>query len=144
MKPLSHTAMAEATRLTAAGRLDEAMELLRGAVSGAPSPAPMSEAQAEPRPAATRAPEVIDMVPPSAATGGCWTSPLHAAAGAGAGKESARMFPGLHPQTPPAGGRAAVLPTGALFEQLAFANEAGRRDYKLYIPSASPASPRRW
>ena len=39
MKPLSQTAMAEATRLTTEGRLDEAMALLRGAISGAPSPA---------------------------------------------------------------------------------------------------------
>ena len=30
MKPLSQIAMTEATRLTAAGRLDEAMEMLRG------------------------------------------------------------------------------------------------------------------
>ena len=69
MKPLSQTAMAEATRLTAAGRLDEAMALLRGAISSAPSPAAGSEADAERQPAPPRAPEFIDMVPPSAGDG---------------------------------------------------------------------------
>ena len=130
MKPLSQTAMAEATRLTTEGRLDEAMALLRGAISGA------SEADAEPQPAPSRARQFIDMVPPSPATGGCWTSPLHAAAHSGSAPESARPFPGLHPRIPPAAGRATVLPKGARFERLAFGNEAGSRHYKLYIPSS--------
>jgi poly(hydroxyalkanoate) depolymerase family esterase len=137
MKPLSQTAMAEATRLTAAGRLDEAMEMLRGAISGAPSPAAESEADAGRQPASPpRAPEFIDMVPPSPATGGCWTSPLHTAADSSSGPERARIFPGLPLRTSPAGRRATALPKGARFEQLAFASEAGSRDYKLYIPSS--------
>ena len=107
MKPLSQTAMAEATRLTTEGRLDEAMALLRGAISGA------SEVDAEPQPAPSKARQFIDMVPPSPATGGCWTSPFHAAAHNGSPPEGARPFPGLHPRTPPAG--ATVLPKGARF-----------------------------
>ena len=130
MKPLSQTAMAEATRLTTEGRLDEAMALLRGAISDT------SEVDAEPQPAPSKARQFIDMVPPSPATGGCWTSPLHAATHSGSAPESARPFPGLHPRTPPVAGRATVLPKGARFEQLAFANEAGSRHYKLYIPSS--------
>ena len=98
MKPLSQTAMAEATRLTAAGRLDEAMAMLRGAISGRHRRPPRSEADAGRQPAAPpRTPEFIDMVPPSPATGGCWTSPLHAAADSSSGPESARIFPGLPP-----------------------------------------------
>jgi poly(hydroxyalkanoate) depolymerase family esterase len=130
MKPLSQTAMAEATRLTTEGRLDEAMALLRGAISDT------SEVDAEPQPAPSKARQFIDMVPPSPATGGFWTSPLHAATHSGSAPESARPFPGLHPRTPPVAGRATVLPKGARFEQLAFANEAGSRHYKLYIPSS--------
>ena len=130
MKPLSQTAMAEATRLTTEGRLDEAMALLRGAISGA------SEVDAEPQPAPSKARQFIDMVPPSPATGGCWTSPFHTAAHSGSAPKSARPFPGLHPRTPPAAGRATVLPKGARFERLAFGNEAGSRHYKLYIPSS--------
>jgi poly(hydroxyalkanoate) depolymerase family esterase len=138
MKPLSQTAMAEATRLTTEGRLDEAMALLRGAISGVSS-APSSDADFEPQPAPPKAGQFIDMVPPSAATGGCWTSPLHAAADSNS-SEGARIFPGLRPRTRPAQ-RATVLPAGARFEQLAFANEAGSRDYKLYIPSSFTGQP---
>jgi len=139
MKPLSQTAMAEATRLTTEGRLDEAMALLRGAVSGA-SLAPSSEADFEPQPAPPKARQFIDMVPPSPATGGCWTSPLHAAADDGSARESTRIFPGLRPRTQP-DRRAPILPKGARFEQLAFANEAGSRDYKLYVPSSFTDQP---
>lgn len=138
MKPLSQTAMAEATRLTTEGRLDEAMALLRGAISGASGP--VSEASAEPQPARPKARQFIDMVPPSPATGGFWTSPLHAAPGTGSVPDSARIFPGFHPRTQPAG-CTPVLPEGARFEQLAFANEAGSRDYKLYIPSSFSGEP---
>jgi poly(hydroxyalkanoate) depolymerase family esterase len=134
MKPLSQTAMAEATRLTTEGRLDEAMALLRGAISGA------SEVDAEPQPAPSKARQFIDMVPPSPATGGCWTSPLHAADDSSSAPKRERIFPTLRPRTGPAG-RETVLPAGARFEQLAFANEAGSRDYKLYVPSSFAGQP---
>jgi poly(hydroxyalkanoate) depolymerase family esterase len=140
MKPLSQTAMAEATRLTTEGRLDEAMALLRGAMSGT-SAAPASETDAEPWLAPPKARQFIDMVPPSPATGGCWTSPLHAAADNGFVPDGVRIFPGLHPRTQPAAGRATALPTGARFEEQAFANEAGSRHYKLYIPSSFTGQP---
>lgn len=139
MKPLSQTAMAEATRLTTEGRLDEAMALLRGTISGV-SAAPSSDADFEPQPAPPKAGPFIDMVPPSPATGGCWTSPFHAAADSSSSPEGARILPGLRLRTWPAG-RATVLPAGARFEQLAFANEAGSRDYKLYIPSSFTGEP---
>jgi poly(hydroxyalkanoate) depolymerase family esterase len=141
MKPLSQTAMAEATRLTTEGRLDEAMALLRGTISSAPAPAPCSEAGVERQPAPPRAPEFIDMVPPSPATGAGWTSPLHAATDSSSGTERARIFPELPLRTPPAARRTTVLPKGARFEQLAFANEAGILDYKLYIPSSFTGQP---
>jgi poly(hydroxyalkanoate) depolymerase family esterase len=139
MKPLSQTAMAEATRLTTEGRLDEAMALLRGAISGE-SAAHSSETDFESQPTPPKARQLIDMIPPSPATGECWTSPLHAAADGSSAPGSARIFPGLPPHTQPVG-RASVLPKGARFEQLAFANEAGSRDYKLYIPSSFTGQP---
>ncbi len=138
MKPLSQTAMAEATRLTTEGRLDEAMALLRGVISGAS--APSSEVAAEPRPARPKARQFIDMVPPSPETGECWKSPLHTAGDTSFVPKGARMFPGHHPRTELAG-HAPVLPKGARFEQLAFANEAGSRHYKLYIPSSLLGQP---
>lgn len=141
MKPLSQTAMAEATRLTTEGRLDEAMALLRGAISGAPA-ASSSEADTERQPTPPPgAPQFMDMVPPSPTTGESWTPPRDAPVDGGSDKEAARIFPGLHPRTPPAGGRATILPTGARFEQLAFANEAGSRHYKLYVPSGFIGQP---
>ena len=136
MKPLSQTAMAEATRLTTEGRLDEAMALLRGAISSAPATAPSFAAGAERQPAPPKVPEFIDMVPPSPATGGRWTSPFHAAADSNSGTESAQILPEFHPRTPPAGGRTTVLLKGARFEQLAFTSGAGSRHYKLCIPSS--------
>jgi poly(hydroxyalkanoate) depolymerase family esterase len=139
MKPLSQTAMAEATRLTTEGRLDEAMTLLRGTISGV-SAAPSSEGDFEPQSAPPKASQFIDMVPPSPATGGCWTSPLQAAADSNSSPESVRIFPVLRPKTEQAE-RTTVLPAGARFEHLAFANEAGRRDYKLYIPSGFTGRP---
>ena len=59
--------MFEATRLTREGRLDEAMAVLRGALSGAAPTASRSEPQ---RPAPQQAPDggaarFIDMMPPS-------------------------------------------------------------------------------
>ena len=104
MKPLSQTAMAEATRLTTEGRLDEAMALLRGAMSGA-SAVPSSETDFEPQSAPPKARQFIDMVPPSPGTGGSWTSPLHAADDSSSAPKGARICPTLPLRTSPAGGR---------------------------------------
>ena len=99
MKPLSQTAMAEATRLTTEGRLDEAMALLRGTISGA-SAVPPSEADFESQSAPPEVRQFIDMVPPSPATGGYWTSPLHAVPDSSSTPERARIFPGAPPENP--------------------------------------------
>lgn len=79
MKPLSQIDMAEATCLTVEGKLDEAMAMLRGAIRSTSAPATSSEAEFRRQPAPPpRAAEFVDLVPPSAATGDCWTSPRHA------------------------------------------------------------------
>jgi poly(hydroxyalkanoate) depolymerase family esterase len=158
MKPLSQTDMAEATRLTVEGRLDEAIALLRGAIRTTAAPATSSEAEPKRQPAPPpRAPEFVDLIPPSAATGDCWTSPQDKPTDKGsketspprtnndvghqADKNPPRILPELHRRTPGAGRRAPVLPEGARFEERAFTNEAGTRRYKLYIPSSFTGQP---
>jgi poly(hydroxyalkanoate) depolymerase family esterase len=135
--------MMEALRLTRQGRLEEAMAVLRGAL-------PVSEGSVG-REANEAAAPVLDMVPPSMETGSAWTAPPADAA-------SDATQPGDNgPSTPGgflnrlrkldiAGGREGVagrrmksaavdLPAGAKFETYDFANEAGSRRYKLYVPS---------
>src|SRR5688572_10592257 len=149
MKPLSQTDMAEATRLTVEGRLDEAVALLRGAIRTTAAPATSSETESRRQPAPPpRAPEFVDLVPPSAATGDCWTFPPRAQTERGSkenqssrtdndvGHQTDKELPRTYPRTPRAGTRAPVLPDGARFERRAFTNDAGSRQYKLYIPSS--------
>jgi poly(hydroxyalkanoate) depolymerase family esterase len=137
--------MMEALRLTRQGRLEEAMAVLRGA-------SPVSE-RADKRETNEGAGPVLDMVPPSPATGSAWTAaPTDAASDA-----TQRGDNGPPPSMPGgflnrmrkldiAGGRDGIagrrmksttvpLPAGAKFETYDFANEAGSRRYKLYVPS---------
>ena len=105
--------MMEALRLTRQGRLQEAMAVLRGA-------SPVGEGSAEPEASEGTAP-LFDMVPPSSETGSAWTAPPTGGQDGVAGRrmKSATV----------------VLPAGARFETHDFANEAGSRSYKLYVPS---------
>ncbi len=104
--------MTEATRLTRAGRLKEAMVVLRGALPGAS----LSEHTAgdpgrqEQMPAALRG--LLDRMRQTGA---------------------ARVLDGLAAPSPrPA---PAPLPDGASFEERHYANAAGNRAYKIYVPS---------
>ncbi|MFC4175217.1 alpha/beta hydrolase family esterase [Microvirga sp. GCM10011540] len=147
-------AMAEATRLTRQGRLADAMASLRGALPGTASrPADAPRHRSEP------GKRTIDLEPP-AAEGGAWTAPpsgspraeAHPWTGIAEGlaqagvPEAMREFLGRvgqggpvagfeGPFKPAPGAPAAPLPDGARFEERAFAGEAGRRSYKLYVPS---------
>jgi poly(hydroxyalkanoate) depolymerase family esterase len=158
--------MLEATRLTREGRLVEAMAVLRGELPGAnPSTAP-SDAGGDPsKRLSTHFSRIIDMVPPSSG-GGAWTPPkfdaphftpkafdgLAGGLGQAQVPEALRGFldrmgqPGsafsLDGLVGPAPARApAPLPEGARFEEKTFANEAGSRAYKLYIPSGYTGQP---
>jgi poly(hydroxyalkanoate) depolymerase family esterase len=148
--------MMEATRLTREGRLAEAMDVLRGARSGADATTTASSRNhnADPCEGSARASVLLDMVPPSKDTGSSWTvppfgedfttaqpdalrRPLPRASGAILDRLYKRdvangleqiLGRGVIPATPP-------LPEGARFEEHSFSNEVGRRTYKLYVPS---------
>ncbi|WP_395675496.1 alpha/beta hydrolase family esterase [Inquilinus sp.] len=143
--------MQEATRLTRAGRLGEAMALLRGALT--PAPSPSRPAPSEASPAESSGPDgraIVDMVPPSPGTGETWTSPGPdgpdaAPAGRPQAREAFRGFlDRLRRPHAPAGDTAvpgrsdapgpAPAPDGARFDECAYTDQAGRRTYKLYIP----------
>ncbi len=89
--------MAEAARLTRKGKLAEATALLLGKGTGKPPRRADFSAGGK---------TILDMVPPSAQTGGAWTTP-----------DTARS------------------PTGARFEERLYSSGAGKLAYKLYIPS---------
>src|SRR6185312_14283914 len=72
--------MAEVTRLTRAGQLEEAMAVLRGTTM---SPATSASATQELRttvPDVSQGASLLDMLPPSALTGGSWTAAPQGAA----------------------------------------------------------------
>jgi poly(hydroxyalkanoate) depolymerase family esterase len=153
--------MAEATRLTREGRLAEAMALLQGLPQKPNSLEYAEGCDPEPRRPALRNRQLIDMVP-SRSGSRRWTAPGfdtqqdNAARAEGLTQarvpEAARGFlerlrklgsvrglPGMAGH--PAKGAKISLPDGARFEERVFANEAGSRRYKLYIPSRYSGEP---
>jgi poly(hydroxyalkanoate) depolymerase family esterase len=143
MNAFSMIDMQEATRLTREGRLAEAMSLLQGAPSGGPA----TTRRAEPIQRPTRVDTILDMQPPSKA-GGAWTAPctnLHPDGLVGrtpfpktkAGLQDSVSRP-VFSRMPMGVGTPATRPplvSGARFEDRTFANSAGARAYKLYVPS---------
>jgi len=148
--------MAEAVRLTRAGRLAEATALLQGVPQKRKSPEASEELAREPMRTALRGKQLIDMVPPRSGSAH-WTAPdvdvqqhTHGALAEELGPphmpEPMRGFferfgqrgfsRSLHGV---AGGlmqnAKTSLPAGARFEEHTYANEAGSRRYKLFIPS---------
>ncbi|TNC49130.1 PHB depolymerase family esterase [Rubellimicrobium rubrum] len=167
MQTISQADMMEATRLTREGRLQEAMALLQGGGALPSSPdgrGTVPDAPAKGGAARPMAP-MIDMEPPSARTGGAWSAPRAAARPAGinpAGRPSGEVPPalkglmdrmaglgangglmsGLPGQSGLAAANAAVsVPPGASFEERVFANAAGSRPYKLYVPAVFSGDP---
>jgi poly(hydroxyalkanoate) depolymerase family esterase len=140
---LSSVDMMEALRLTREGKLEEAMAVLRG--TPREKEAPVNRRESKERAS------VIDMVPPSSQTG-AWTTPLVSAEVAvGPRGEAVPTLPPVRDglldrlrMPKRAGGRDGVaaritrppvLPPGATFESHEFTNEAGNRNFKLYVPS---------
>jgi poly(hydroxyalkanoate) depolymerase family esterase len=141
--------MREVTRLTRDGRLDEAMAILRGATPRAPSSNPGGSTQ--PR---SKGP-TIEMVAPSSLTREPWTFPRWADADlldnsgqpnpfGNLGKSSPQigLGRGLEGLARPSVNRAPIaVPDGAQFGEHVFANQAGSRAYKLYVPSGYNEQP---
>ena len=149
-----NTRMAEATRLTRSGRLEEAMALLRGSMPMDVPNSPVFNLGQGPVAAGAK---IIDMIPPLGGGEGPWTAPRaeeqprEAAADPARSKglrdlmDRLRQFgpgtnlPGL------AGGLRSVapapLPNGARFEERTYTNQAGSRGYKLYVPSSYNSKP---
>ncbi len=148
MNARSKIQMLEATRLTREGRLHEAMAVLRGALAGAPGSPVADEAP-------DRTPPVLDMVPPSPATCDAWTVRQSGEANAASTRismsrtrlpDALRGFldrlaqgggaHGLDGLAGPTVVRAPLpMPDGAQFDERSYANAAGSRAYKLYVPS---------
>jgi poly(hydroxyalkanoate) depolymerase family esterase len=163
MNDLRHTDMLEATRLTRAGQLTAATALLQRALRGGTAPdtasAPTGEAAQAP---AGRVPRIIDLTPEAVAlTDFQPSSPAGHAFGTGVSTPLAGLTPGMaqphlpealrsfldrvngiHPE-PGMGGLAKpfpahlpdVVPDGGRFLSGSYANHAGSRAYKLYVPS---------
>lgn len=158
--------MLEATRLTREGRLAEAMAILQGGLTSTHPSTPSDDTRryASQRPSGHDA-WTINMVPPSA-EGGAWTppkfDPSHFTSQAFGGLAGGSCLPqmpealrgfldrlgqsgstlGLDGRVEPVAPRApAPMPEGARFEERTFANEAGSRAYKLYIPSGHSGQP---
>ena len=158
--------MLEATRLTREGRLAEAMALLQGGLAGA-DPATTSssagEMKANPQQRISRGSSIWCRHPPEEGRGLRRNSTSHTllliALGGLAGASGQPQVPealrgfldrmgqpgsglGLDGLVGPGPARApAPLPEGARFEERTFANEAGSRAYKLYIPSGYTGQP---
>jgi poly(hydroxyalkanoate) depolymerase family esterase len=147
--------MMEATRLTREGRLTEAMAVLQGARPHADATATAPDGDHHAEGHQTKVGAVLDMVPPSEQTGGCWTVPLFSEGfaslkqtdiGPPLGQTAMEVLKrgrkqgfanGLEQLFSHGVTRAPLpLPEGAKFDERTFSNEAGSRTYKLYIPSS--------
>jgi poly(hydroxyalkanoate) depolymerase family esterase len=154
MNRLSQIDMMEATRLTREGRLKEALAVLRGALTGARP----TESVDNQRPLECT-PTVLDVAPPSTEAKHAWTLPRPRAAHAegfrrhmgqpqfpaalrGALDRLGQLGPSLDERFGSAPARAPLhVRDGALFEARTYADPAGSRAYKLYVPSSFDGQP---
>lgn len=158
MTAFSKIDMGEVTRLTRSGQLAEAMALLQGRPTSAPSSSAQDhEAAVTPKGAAPRSNATIDMVAPTI-PGGAWTEPRFpqpASDEVMATPKSPYVRPSLSEtlrdlrerfpkmRAMPALGEGLrsphgvtlSVPEGARFEERTFSNAAGSRTYKVYVPS---------
>lgn len=130
--------MLEATRLTQAGRLNEATAMIQRALRGQHTATPVADA--EPRSAAREPIEgsfrVVGREAPAPTRGAPKPVPSPFARFAQAAPQWQNFeLPGLQPQRRPAS-PADIVPAGGRFLDGSYTNQAGTRSYKLYIPSS--------
>lgn len=146
MNTIYPRAIAEATRLTREGRLQEATALLLDKRTGTPEPTRPSDrvvtAAYPALPSPTRDDDPHETATPApTSTSGEPVNPdgvhmpqiLRGVLGRIGQLPLVRGLKakgGLHPVSPPT-----AMPEGARFEQRSFTNAAGSRDYKLYVPA---------
>jgi poly(hydroxyalkanoate) depolymerase family esterase len=169
MNDALHADMLEATRLTRAGRLTEATALLQRALRTGTEPDPASGPIGEAaRAPAGRGARIIDLTPDTIElTAPQAPPPAGQSSSTGASSRPAGWTPGttpsqlpealrnllarvnqIHPE-PGMGGLAKpfptpppdVVPDGAQFIAGAYSNQAGSRDYKLYVPRGYRGQP---
>ena len=133
MNDQMHTGIAEATRLTQQGRLDEATAAIQRALGGTFAPA------AQEGPSDTNEPiEVISRLVRETPAGGRTPTPSWPGAAEWPAPGPTLLTRGV--QLPPgmkAGKLASVsVPEGGRFVERSYSNSAGTRSYKLYIPSS--------
>lgn len=149
MNARSDIDMAEVTRLTREGRLDLAMAMLRGKRVESRAPAASPRAKAGTAQNASRGDaDIVDMLPPSAATGGAWTAPTSEPTAKNAPAARARFGPVLKPRVrvragfnPATAHPAVAVPAGARFDECNYADASGARAYKLFVPSTYAGTP---
>jgi poly(hydroxyalkanoate) depolymerase family esterase len=146
--------MMEAMRLMREGRLGDALAALRGTRHGAVR----SDYEADTRQCPSgRTPATLNMTPPSKQNGSSWTfpqfreapstsrtssftRPIFSEALRGFLDHAGQLGPSPHRGVGPA--RAPVsLPDGGYFQERTYANAAGTRTYKLYVPSRYSGQP---
>lgn len=157
-----NASMSEVTRLTRAGRLAEAMALLQAPPRRPNTPEAREGQDREPIKTALPGGHVIDMMSPRSGSGP-WTASgvdtlQHTAISPAEGLSLPRMPEAMRGilerhakrrSSPSLWGRAGdlgeaaktSLPDGARFKELTYANQAGSRTYKLYIPSCYRGEP---
>ena len=133
MNDQMHTGIAEATRLTQQGRLDEATAAIQRALGGTFAPA------AQEGPGDTNEPiEVISRLVRETPAGGRRTALRRPGAAEWTAPGPTLLTHGVQlPSGMKAGKLASVsVPEGGRFVERSYSNSAGTRSYKLYIPSS--------
>ena len=126
--------MAEATRLTQQGRLDEATAAIQRALGGTFVPSPEGSGNAEEPIEVTS--RLIKAAPQEHAKGRSTASPGPSAATWTTPGPTLLTRGVQHPPGMTAGRSASVsVPEGGRFVERPYSNNAGTRSYKLYIPS---------
>jgi poly(hydroxyalkanoate) depolymerase family esterase len=135
MNDQMHTGIAEATRLTQQGRLEEATAAIQRALGGTSAPA-AQEGPGDTNEPIEVTPRLVRETPQGPAEG--WRKAVRrpgAAAWTTPGPTLLTRGVQLPPGTKAGKVASASVPEGGCFVERAYTNGAGTRSYKLYIPS---------